>query len=173
MGFTENANQLNNAEQVEVKPKKLLVNWSDLLKSTSHLQLERELSTLKTFLDNYEKNYSSEPNNLQIAKGAKGTAKKAEDKLSACKVQEAWALFYKAELEQYMLLGSDELEGRAGKILFENTGMLGDAGKKRVRKLIGEDTGNGDWKLKNKVKPESVVESRRVIQEFYIEKYTN
>lgn len=142
-------------------------------KSTSHLQLDRELSPLKIFLEDYVKN-PPDPKKVQIAKEAKSLADETEVKLATGDVQEAWALFYRAELLQYKLLGTEEIDARAGRILFEQIGMLNDGAKKHVRGLIGKDSGNGDWKLKQTpIKTEKVIEARRIIQEYYTDKYTN
>ena len=140
-------------------------------KSTSHLQLERVLSPLKIFLESYQ---SSDPNEVAIAEQAKKLAKDSEEKLKEADVQEAWALFYQAELEQYKLLGTKEIDAIAGKILHEQIGMLSDGAQKHVRQLIGIDSQNGDWKLKpSPIDPENVIEARRIVQEYYVDKYTN
>ncbi|MCL5949234.1 MAG: hypothetical protein M1490_02005, partial [Candidatus Bathyarchaeota archaeon] len=87
------------------------------------------------------------------------------------KAQNAWVLYYKAELLQYHLKKDDEIKARAGRILFENTPMLGDGAKQNVRKLIGRDSGNGSWDLKDPLELEKVVEARRIIQDYYNNKY--
>ena len=140
-------------------------------KSTSHLQLDRVLSPLKIFLANYK---SSDPSKVEILERARVLAKDSEEKLKKADVQEAWALFYQAELEQYRLLGTKEIDGIAGKILYEENEMLSEGAQKHVRQLIGVDSGNGDWKLKpSPIDPEDVIEARRKVHEYYIDKYTN
>jgi hypothetical protein len=144
-------------------------NW---LKSTSHVQLERQLSPLEEFLNNYITNPPA-GGNVQTAKNALKLVNRANDELSKRRVQEAWALYYDAELLQYNLIEKSEIEARAAKILFCDTSNLDDGSKKRIRRLIGEDAGNGDWKLKTKVTTGDVIEARRVVQDHYNDKYTN
>lgn len=144
-------------------------NW---LKSTSRLQLEGKLYPLEKFLDNYIANPPAKAN-LQIAKDAKTLAEQAKIELIKHSVQRAWSSYYDAELLQYQLMEPAEIEARAATILFDHTRILDDGEKKCVRRLIGEDAGNGDWKLKGSITPENVIEARRVVQDHYNDKYTH
>ncbi len=147
-------------------------NW---LKSTSQKQLELELSPLEEFLTHYIATNSPHPSkadSVDTAKYAQTLAEKARAKLKNRRVQDAWELFYEAELSQYKLMDRQEIDARAGKILFEDASLLNDGEKKNVRRLIGVASGNGDWKLQDNLDVDKVVEARRVVQDYYNDKYT-
>jgi hypothetical protein len=147
-------------------------NW---LKSTSHKQLELELSPLEGFLQNYISTAppASPPSDgVNTAAFAISLTQEARAELDNHRVQNAWALFYKAELETYKILDPIEIKGRAGKILFEDTSLLDDNAKQYVRLLIGKDSGNGDWKLQDNLNTKDVVQARHRIQDYYNDEYT-
>jgi hypothetical protein len=149
-------------------------NWYsriEFIKSTSHKQLELELSPLEQFFLN-QLSITSDPLTVTVAAYAIGLLQEARDELKNRRAQNAWALFYRAELEQYKLFGDREINARAGKILFQSASKLEDGAKQNVRRLIGVDSQNGDWKLKNPLERDSVVEARRIVQEYYTDKYT-
>jgi hypothetical protein len=150
----------------------LVPDWS-WLKSTSHKQLELEIGPLEESLTQYLANppTTSTPDTKQKAKDALAYLTKSKAALSQRQVQNAWSLFYKAELLQYNLKSDDEVAARAGRILFENTRMLSEGSKQNVRKLIGKDSGNGSWDLQSPVVRERVIEARRIIQDYYNNKY--
>jgi hypothetical protein len=145
--------------------------YPDWLKSTSHKQLELELGPLEISLKQYLDSKPTDPVKIKYAEDAQAYLEKSKDALSKRKIQNAWALYYKAELLQYYIKPNDEVNARAGKILFENTNMLGAGAKQNIRRLIGQDAGNGNWDLKKPVDTDKVVESRRIVQEYYSTKY--
>ncbi len=98
--------------------------------------------------------------------------KEAKVTLQQRKVQNAWALYYQAELLEYELKTKEELDARAGKILFESAILLNDGAKQNIRRLIGQGSDNGGWVLQKNVAPSNVIEARRIIQDYYIKKYT-
>ena len=146
--------------------------YPDWLKSTSHKQLELELGPLEISLKQYLDSQPTDPAKIQYAKDAQAYLEKSKDTLSKRKIQNAWTLYYKAELLQYHIKAKDEVNARAGKILFENTNLLNTGAKQNIRRLIGQDSGNGNWDLKNPVDIDKVIEARRIVQEYYNTKYT-
>jgi hypothetical protein len=142
------------------------------LKTTSQNQLEIELAPLEIFLANYLKT-ATDPAKVQIAQYSQSLTQAARAQLAKRRVQDAWALFYSAELEEYKLMDANEINARAGKILYVDTEVLSDGAKQNVRRLIGVDSGNGDWKLKNPPNQDDVIEARRTVQSYYNDKYIN
>jgi hypothetical protein len=145
----------------------------DWLKSTSYKQLELELGPLEISLNQYLANPPQpvKPLKIQYANEAKAYLVQATEALRKNKVQNAWALYYKAELRQYHLKESDEIKARAGRILFESTPLLSNSDKKVVRTLIGKAAENGSWDLKDDLDTNKVIEARRIIQDYYSNKY--
>jgi hypothetical protein len=133
--------------------------------------LELELGPLEEFLKQYLAN-PVDPNKIQKAKDAQLYVDKANLALHQRKVQNAWALYYEAELLEYELKTKEELDARAGKILFESAILLNDGAKQNVRRLIGQGSDNGGWVLQKNVASSNVIEARRIIQDYYIKKYT-
>jgi hypothetical protein len=148
------------------------LHYPDWLKSTSHKQLELELGPLEESLKQYLGNQPTDPVKIQYAKEAQAYLEKSKNALGKRQIQNAWALYYKAELLQYHLKPEDEVNARAGKILYESTNLLNAGAKQNIRRLIGKDSQNGNWDLKNPVETDKVVEARRIVQEYYNTKYT-
>lgn len=148
------------------------MNYPDWLKSTSHKQLELELGPLEESLKQYLNSQPTDPVKIQYAKEAQAYLEKSKHALSKRQIQNAWALYYKAELLQYHLKSADEVNARAGKILFESTNLLNAGAKQNIRRLIGQDNSNGNWDLKKTLDTDKVIESRRIVQEYYNTKYT-
>lgn len=142
-------------------------NW---LKSTSQKQLELELAPLEEFLDQYIKN-PPVPANLSVAQKALLYVNKSRAEVREARTQNAWALYYDAELVTYQLMDPAEVDAKAGKLLFEDTAMLSDGAKQNIRRLIGQDSGSGGWKLVSPIKLENVIECRRIVQNYYNNKY--
>jgi hypothetical protein len=147
-----------------------LPDW-ERLKSTSQKQLELELAPLEELLNEYVTNPPN-PNKVLIAKNALSYVNKAKIELDKRRVQNAWALFYGAELLEYRLIDIQEIiDARAGKILFEHASLLDEGAKQNVRRLVGVASGNGDWKLNTPVKLDNLIEARRIVQDYYNDKY--
>jgi hypothetical protein len=142
-------------------------NW---LKSTSQKQLELELEPLEEFLSTYDN--PSDPKKVAIAKNALSYVQKAKGEVQKRNVQNGWALFYTAELLEYRLMEPAEVDARAGKTLFEHAPLLDEGAKQNVLRLIGIASGNGDWKLATPVNLDNAIEARRIVQNYYNNKYT-
>jgi hypothetical protein len=107
----------------------------------------------------------------QHAKNAQAYVGKAQEALGKWKVQDAWVFYYKAELLQYYLKSPEEVNAKAGKLLFESTAVLDAGAKQNVRRLIGKDAGNGSWNLQTPVNPENVIQAREIVQGYYNTKF--
>jgi hypothetical protein len=142
----------------------------NLLKSTSQKQLELELEPMEEFLIKYEN--PTDPKKVLIAKNALSYVQKAKIELKQRRIQNAWALFYTAELLEYRLMDNAEVDARAGKTLFEHASLLDEGAKKNIRRLIGIASGNGDWNLNTPVNLDNAIEARRIVQNYYNNKYT-
>jgi hypothetical protein len=150
-----------------------------VLKSTSQKQLELEINPVREYLEHYVKvNAAFKPeetaklNNFQTAKYAQTLIEKAKDELNNRRVQDAWALFYAAQLEQYKLLNNDEIAAQAGIILYQCAPSLDDGAKQNIRRLISKASQDGKWILKDNPSLSDVIEARRIVQNYYNEKYT-
>jgi hypothetical protein len=149
-----------------------MVNWPNwnLLKSTSHKQLELEMGPMEVFLNEYILTPPN-PTNVTIAKNALEHINKAKDELKNHRVQNAWALFYKAELLEYRLFTPEEVDALAGKTFFEDANLLDEGAKQNVYRLIGLTSGNSNWTLKTPVDLEKAIQARSIIQNYYNNKY--
>lgn len=157
-----------------------VIDWlEEQFKSTSQKQLENELYPLIIFLNKYNPSSSSIPA-TGISKGdlprikeqALQLASESTDLLRKRKVQEAWALYYEAELLEYRLLTDEQLKDKAKKILFQDTGELDDSEKQCVQSFLGTSDNKGNWSLKDPPpNTEEIIEARSVVQNHYNGRY--
>jgi hypothetical protein len=80
--------------------------------------------------------------------------------------------FIEQSLSSTNYLETEKSTSGQGRSSSKAQAKLEDGAKQNVRRLIGVESQNGDWKLKNPLERDSVVEARRIVQEYFTDKYT-